>query len=545
VRAAPAAVPFVVVLGLAVAAHAADDVAPRRALAERLAAEGRCAAALEVAAELRAEGQADAALLRLAGTCASQLHRDEEAVATLREALRLEPDDAETRLRLAIALYHAGDLAGARAELAEAERGLGPDHAELMLYQGLLLLEEARGVEAAEILERARARDPGAVEPVASYYAAVAWARDQERERALRNLERVERDWPGTPWAAEAGRLRAQVEGGELRRWARLRAGVEYDDNAVLQGSGAPLPDEISSSDDWRGIWAAEAGAELWRGAHWSGGVLGAYGGTAYGRITDFDSHYPALAFWLDRRLDEATTLRFFLDGGFAWVDADPYLSAQRASLSLLRSWGEVGFTELYGRVRRDDYRVGSDDVLDGAGMPGQPCALPPGVEFCGPAGLDERRERDRDGHALIVGVQHSVPIPFARSTLRLGYDFEHFDARGREYGHDAHSLTAGLLVTLPYDFGLDLSGVFTLRPYEHPSTFPDPPEPFSNTEYALDDDDRDERFFGTAVTLARSIGWGLTASASWRHERNRSSAQVFDYRRDVLGAYLTWAVGH
>src|SRR5690606_40810516 len=68
---------------------------------------------------------------------------------------------ADARLRLAIALFHGGDLAGAQAELDRAEAVLGAEHAELLLYRGLLLLEAQRSADAAAAFERARARDPG------------------------------------------------------------------------------------------------------------------------------------------------------------------------------------------------------------------------------------------------------------------------------------------------------------------------------------------------------------------------------------------------
>ena len=89
-----------------------------------------------------------------------------------------------------------------------------------------------------------------------------------------------------------------------------MRSGFEYDDNAVLQSGSAPLPEEISSSHDVRGVWSAELGAELFRTRRWSVGALVGYAGSAYADIDSFDSHYPVAALWLDRRLDEATVLR-------------------------------------------------------------------------------------------------------------------------------------------------------------------------------------------------------------------------------------------
>jgi tetratricopeptide (TPR) repeat protein len=521
-----------------------DASDPRQTLAERLAVEGRCAAALDVLSELRAEASPDAGTLVLAGTCEIQLQRYDAAVATLREAAELAPERPEVHLRLGIALYHAGDLAGARSELARAEAIGGVEQAELLLYQGLLLLEEDRPAEAAETLERARSRDAAAVEPVASFYGAVATARSRDREQARALLERVEREWPGTSWADQAALLRERLDQEPRRRWARVRAGFEYDSNVVLQSGNAPLPSEISSRGDQRGVWSLEAGTEWLRTERWVGGVLAAYGGSAYDEITSFDSHYPTAAVWVDRRLDPATTLRLLVDGGFAWVDYDPYYGTQRATVSLLRAWHEAGLTEVYGQVRRDDYWEDSNDVPDGIGIPGSLCPDPADA-FCGPPGLDEARERDRDGWAAVAGIRHTLEIPAARSQLRFGYEFEHFDSQGTEYRYDAHSVSAGALVSLPFEVALDVSGVYTYRPYDDPTTFPDPPEPFQDTEYGLSDDDHREHFYAAGVTLARPLAFGVTASASYRYERNHSNAEVFDYDRQVFGVHLTWSFGY
>ena len=526
----------------------ADPSDPRRAQAERLAAEGRCAAALELTAELRADGAADTELLLLEAACAAQLRRDEQAVDALREVLRREPAHPEARLRLAIALYHLGDFDAARSELDAAERELAEPHAEALLYRGLLHLEDRRGREAAEALESARARDPRSVEPVASYYAALAWMRARERARTDAAIERVLRDWPDTAWAVQAERLRERLEEERLRRWVRIRGGFEYDDNVILQSGGAPLPDEISSGRDVRGTWSVEAGSELLRGERWSAGLLGGYSGTAHADITSFDTHYPVLTLWLDRQLDDATMLRLALDGGYAWVDGDSFFGTGRASLSAWRAWESAGASELYVRFRIDEYFESGDDIPDGTGTPGAPCPAPPpgaSIATCGPPGVNERRERNRDGRSAVVGVRHSVGIPVLRSTLHAGYEFERFDASGREYSHVAHSLSAGVLIALPLAFALDVSGVVTWRPFDNPSTFPDPPEPFFDREFGVADRDRNERYSAVSISLARPIGWGLTASAGWRWERNHSNVDVFDYRREVLGTYLTWAWGH
>ncbi|HTY16342.1 MAG TPA: tetratricopeptide repeat protein [Myxococcota bacterium] len=531
-------------MALAPLASTAQPTAdPRREQAERLEREGRCAPALELFDALRAEGAGDATLLLDAARCEVQLRQYERAAATLRQAEQLDPESGDIHLRLAIALYHEGDFAAAGQELDAAEQRLGNDSAELQLYRGLLLLERGDAADAAAALERARSLDAPLVEPVASYYAAVAWVSAREPDRAQADIDRVLAEWPGTPWSDAAERLRARLASERLRRWARLQIGFEYDSNAVLQASGAPLPSDISSKRDERGVWSMEAGAELFRSGAWSGGALAAYSGSAYVHVTQYDSNYPTVAAWLDRRLDDATTARLMLDSGYAWVDGEPFLWTYRGSLSLMHAWDRYGFTELAARFHRDDYFVQSDDVQPGRNGVGNPCGYPAPISFCGPPGLDERSARNRDGNGAVLDLHHSLKLPFD-SLLRVGYEYEHFASRGTEYSYDAHSVLGDVLVPLPYRFTIDLAGVFTYRPYSHPSTFPDPPEPFFNTEYGLHDRDKLERFYGAGVRLERPIAKGITAAIAWRYERNHSNAQVFEYDRQIVGVYLTAALG-
>jgi hypothetical protein len=171
--------------------------------------------------------------------------------------------------------------------------------------------------------------------------------------------------------------------------------------------------------------------------------------------------------------------------------------------------------------------------------VPGAPCLDEDDV-VCGPRGLDEGRERNRDGEGFTVGLLHTVPLFSERAQLRAGYRYHHFGARGREYSYDAHEFLAELAARLPAGFELRVSGSWADQPFRHPSTFPDPDDLVSGLEYPLSGSRRDDSFWQTEVALARPLTRHLTLSGSWRYQRSRSNVEVFDYRRQVLGVYLT-----
>ncbi len=58
--------------------------------------------------------------------------------------------------------------------------------------------------------------------------------------------------------------------------------------------------------------------------------------------------------------------------------------------------------------------------------------------------------------------------------------------------------------------------------------------------QYPLDDDERRDDVWRFEVELERPLSQRLTASLRYRYTHNRSNVTVFDYDRQILGAYLT-----
>lgn len=538
---------------LASTASAAERFDPRRAQAQRLVAEGRCPAALEVLSELRRSAPNDGWTLLQIAHCELEEQRYQAAAKTLETAKAANPNDGEVRLQLAIALYHGEDFAASSVELETAAQTLGEERAEIALYRGLLLLtqpEPKSAAAGAAWLERARTLGGEAVEPVASYYAGMGWSTAQDRGRARESLQRVVREWPGTKWATSAERRLSEMGAASRRWWGLVRAGLEYDSNAVLQGQGVPLPSEISSQRDIRGVWSAQTGTELFRTGQWASGAAFNYFGSAYRDVKSYDTQFPGVAVWLDRKLDDATTLRVAADGGYAWVAEEPFFWTHRASLSLLRQWADAGSSELFARYWHDDYLKISGDVPGPEpGVPYPSCAPPADpLAFCGPPGLDEHGARNRDGNGTTIGFLQSlripVELPFGDATARLGYQYDRFVARGTEYTYQAHAVAGGIRVGLPWSAALDVSGAWAYRPYRHPSTFPNQPL-IENTEYVLSATRHRETSYAVDVVVERPITTWLSASARWHLERTDSTAEVFDYHRQIVGAYLTATLGN
>lgn len=485
---------------LAQPVQADDKDAVRRMHAERLAADGRCEEALDTLGPDAAE-DARAGLLR--GQCLIKLRRYGEAVDVLDAARKRDPDLPGIDLERGIALYHVGDLDAARRALAQA-RAAGSEDPRLDLYEGLLHLQQAELEEAAIALERARTLGASGVDPVASFYAGVAWAGLREREQAEASLRRVIEEDPDGPWGAEARRLlerRARTPG-DGGPWALARLGMEYDSNVVLVRT-SNLPQDISDKDGTRGTWYLEAGSELFREGDWSGGALVSYDGNAHieDRVDEFDSDYPVASGWLDYQVDRDTRARLRYDVGFAWVDYDEFLFSNDVTLSGLRTWGRAGETELFVGFDYDNYLYHLSN---------------------------DEEPLDRDGVGVNGGFRHYMPLLEDRVVGRVGYSVDRYWADRSQYDLTGQDFVAGFVAQLPLGISWDNEVTFRLELFDDKSIF----EPTGS--------DRKDEDWEYETWLSKPITEYLIVSARYSYTDVNSNVSEFDYKRHIVGGYVT-----
>ena len=117
-------------------------------------------------------------------------------------------------------------------------------------------------------------------------------------------------------------------------------------------------------------------------------------------------------------------------------------------------------------------------------------------------------------------------------------YRYQRYWSEGSEYDHQRHQIEVGVGATLPYEINLRVSGRYAYVPYGNPTVFPDP------GATSLDDDDREEHETGVRVSLTRAIGEHVLVTTRYSRTRNRSSADVFDYTRDLFGVSVRVGLG-
>ncbi|MFK7894374.1 MAG: tetratricopeptide repeat protein [Myxococcota bacterium] len=541
-------------LWLGIANHAvAAPVDDAVAAAMKDAEQGRCRAAVDRLASM--SGLQSRARL-LGGQCLVAAGRYPEALADLNEvrgAKDLSSSQVgDVELFRGVALYHLERYTEATSAL-DAATGLTAEEAQLSLYRGLIALRSGDNDRAAPALETAARLAPAQTEPVASYYAGLAWQGSSERTKAREAFRRVIAvDGEDGAWGKQAAAL---LENSKLFPfYVRLSAGAEFDDNVILRGgvtqfSSPEVPAASDGQEDWRGVWSIDAGVQLFRHEDWSGGLTASYYGNVHQDLGEFDTHYPTIGAYLANQLDANTVARARYNFGFVWLDNDSFMRTQIVEAALSHTWEKAGTTTILADVLTNDLRFQPAEVrsAEAGADPGECGDATPFFTGCGPDGLNESRERNRDGVGYGAAIEHLYPVPIpvaldeAVQGLNIGggYRFRYYDAEGDEWEHQAHVLSAVVNFDFPLGIQFRNRASYEFREFENPSTFPD--AEVADLEYTLAGDDRSERQFDYTADLEKDIWEGLSVSARWSYTHADSNRRVYSFKRHIAGMYLNY----
>lgn len=522
---------------------AADDTAEVIRQAIEAAESGRCAEAFDLLST--AENLASRARL-LAAQCRVRAGLYPEALNDLnriRGASDLTPTQVgDVEAYRAVAFYHLERYTEAEAALGRAE-GLTSQEAQVSLYIGLIALRNGENDRAAPALESAARLAPAITEPVASYYAGLAWQGSANRTKARAAFRRVvELDGDG-PWGKEAAKMLAANTAYPF--FASMGAGIEYDSNVELRGKGlVELSPELNfdGKADGRAVWQMNGGVELFEKNDWSGGVNVGYTGNAHFDRTDFDTRYLASGAYLARRFDAKNLAQIHYQLGLGWVDEKWFLLTHYADLGLTHVWSSAGKTRMFGDLVWADIRFDAIDAPDAS-----VCLTGTPNVGCGPDGLREDEERDRSGYNLGFGLSHDYPVSIPegldevlrRVDLAGGYRFGYNHSKGSEWKYFGYAVNLGMDLEFPMAFSLGTHLRYEYRDFLNPSTFPDDESP--GVTYTLSDADRQEHEVTFTTEVAKDLTEQLSTSIRWRFVSNMSNRSVFDYTRHVVGVYLNY----
>lgn len=442
------------------------------------------------------------------------------AVPVLQRAHQLAPKESAIALQLGltyIALEQFDRAAAVLEELFARE----PELDSLGYYVGYLRYRKERYQDALAAFRLARTSDPTVAE-LTRQYTGLTLHRLGLPAQAESELSQVGQLRPASPVTAPTERLKgaAPTARESPRRFrAVVRAGVFYDDNA-----GA-VPDEKASDpivvalrkDSTRTtgeVFSLGLEYDWLRGRNWLGTAGFTFIGTHNNAVPKFDIQDYSGSLRVARSF---TISDVVLQAGGSYVydyltlDNDEFV--QRHAVSTYLSVAETArhLTSLLARVEVKEY----NEV--------RPL---PKAEFL-------------DAVNYLVGAVHFVRFDSDRHFVKLGYQFDYDDTRGRNYAYHGHRLLAGAQYTLPwrdirlvYDFDVhyrDYLYANTLLPLRRAGT-----RERSDLEYT-----QTARVDVPLPWFARDQAF--YASVEYTSKIADSNLAVFSYHRNFVTVYFTW----
>jgi tetratricopeptide (TPR) repeat protein len=476
------------------------------------------------------------------GVAAYNAQSYDRADADFQTALSARPEDPRATYLLGLSEVKEGKYAEAEQTLFRALE-LNTQKQDIYLALGEVSLKQEAYASAVEILEKIG----GTKSPLAAYYLGLAYNGVGAYDRAVaplsEALERAERenlDWaegaryhlgisqyrvgqlaeakksfagvrgnvPGSHRAEQSEQFLRQIEDGvalatENRRvsaWGvDLGIGLQYDDNVILDPSALTPVSSGGRKKDTRFVLQVDADYKRHPTSAWGAGYTFYQTLHSHAKLKDYNvqTHEPSLFLLYDQ-----DRLKTRLDYAFTYTEVgeSPYVKSHRLTPSLtLLHWPALS-TRLFYRLDHHLYNK--------------------------TAAFPENEERTGTNHAFGATVYRYADQ--GRRALWVGYVVDIEQADAEEWSGTGHQVLGGAEMLFDGGTRAYLSGDYTRRLYEHPSTFVNPPV------------ERDDNIYTLSGRLSQPFMERMTVSLQYTYSRNESNLPIFDYTRGISSILLS-----
>jgi len=487
----------------------------------------------------------------------------DEALASLKEALALDPKNVE-------ALYYSGLVLMAQqkteqaVEVLEKARALAPrdlsilfllgvaffaleryDQAESPLTQVFNERPQTEGVGYYVGLIRYRKKDyQGAlkafraetsknpnIQQLVRFYSGLTLAILGLPEQAVAEVDAALRLQTGSALTGPAERIRdslASARDQERRFHAEVRVGFLYDSNVAV----IPQPSHDPTAESLRRRKTATTGEiaavrleYAWlRTGPWESSVTYSFFQTYNNRLPDFNVQNHLVAGALSYR-SAVGSMPFQVGTQYSWdylsLGNDDFLQRHTATVfgTLVENQGNL--TTVLGRFQNKDFYASPGQLLD----------------------------EDRDARNWMVGLTHVFRFAQDKHYIRVGYQFDYEDADGRNFKYAGNRFLAGGQYTLPwgttrlkYDFDLHQRHYLhanTLLPVVNPGTRER--EDFEQNHVVRVEQVLAANLGPASIGCASNAPCPLTLAAEYQRTVADSNLAVYSYNRNVWSLTLSW----
>jgi tetratricopeptide (TPR) repeat protein len=485
--------------------------------------------ALALLKEALAQDPKNVEALYYAGLVLMAQQKTEQAVEVLEKARALAPRDTSILFLLGVAHFALERYDQAEGPLTQvlSER---PQTEGIGYYVGLIRYRKKDYQGALKAFRAETSKNPN-IQQLVKFYSGLTLAILGLPEQAVAEVDAALRLQTGSALTGPAERIRdslATAREAERRLRAEVRVGFLYDSNVAVipQPSHDPTAEAIRRRKTaTTGELAAVRLEYAWlRTGPWESSVSYSFFQTYNNRLPDFNVQNHLVAGALSYRT-ALGSMPFLVGTQYSWdylsLGGDDFLQRHTATLFGTLVENQNNLTTVVGRFQDKDFYA----------TPGQ------------------LGDEDRDARNWMIGLTHVFRFAQDRHYVRVGYQFDHENADGRNYGYSGNRFLAGGQYTLPwgstrlkYDFDLHQ------RHYQHANTL----LPVVNPGTREREDLEQNHVVRVEQVLAKNLGptligcsptapCPLTLAAEYQRTVADSNLAVFSYNRNVWSLTLSW----
>ncbi len=457
------------------------------------------------------------------GLAYAALNRNAEAYVSLERAKKLRPSDIDVTFQLGV--LHFGDKQYDRAEpyLREVYRA-NPKHPNIGYYLGVIEFNKQNYREALSYFKGDVPSDPD-FEQLNRFYTALTLTRLGATAEAKAEVDLAVRAQPSSPLTAPAQRLGEILSGAqreEKRFGGQLRLGYIYDSNApVVPVSGGSAEAQAfrranSPANSWGSLIALDLDYKWLKTAAWEASVSHHFFQTLYynSKVRDFNTQ------------ENMPTLSIVNNGVLpAFLGSMAYSAGMQTAYDYI-SLGNAPFVQ---RGIFSPYMTLIENSWNATTLL---------FRFQGKDFFHNERAAAVDNQDALnntVGWLHFFFFEKSRHYIKIGYQYDDENARGKNWDYQGHRLLAGFQYTFPWDvrFRYDLD--YHWRLYDHHNTLhPDNTKPFVRRR-----DNEPIHLVGFAKDFNLYVP--LTAGVEYFYDRGHSNIDLYNFSRHVVTMSLAW----
>ena len=455
--------------------------------------------------------------------------KTEQAVEALEKARALAPRDLSILFLLGVAYFALERYDQAEGPLTPVfnER---PQTEGIGYYVGLIRYRKKDYQGALRAFRAETSKNPN-IQQLVRFYSGLTLAILGLPEQAVAEVDAALRLQTGSALTGPAERIRdslASARDAERRFHADVRVGFLYDSNVAV----VPQPSHDPTAESLRRRKTATTGeiAALrleyaWlRTGPWESTVTYSFFQTYNNRLPDFNVQNHLVAGALSYRA-AIGAMPFQVGTQYSWdylsLGNDDFLQRHTATVfgTLVENQGNL--TTVLGRFQNKDFYA----------TPGQ------------------LEDEDRDARNWMIGLTHVFRFAQDKHYIRVGYQFDHEQADGRNFTYAGNRFLAGGQYTLPwgstrlkYDFDLHQRHYLhanTLLPVVNPGTRER--EDFEQNHVVRVEQVLAANIGPASIGCAPTAPCPLTLAAEYQRTVAESNLAVYAYNRNVWSLTLAW----